>query len=254
MSWTAAQVARIVGCELQQIKSWAWTFKEALSLSANPGKGQARFFIDSDVRALAYICTRWEDNPDLGAIKIGLEDTDYLEAEFRELMYPWMPILQEPPSELDETWRHGILFVGSNAQQSFELARNYRHAADILLKAALDGNSAFDGAPPIVFLFRHALELYLKMLGDVKEPTHSLAKCLAAVERRTKSKVGRPWRGWILELDEMDPTSTVFRYADEIGGYVEYWVDFCHLRFAMAGVFDKIDHAVLAYTRERKST
>ena len=85
MNRSVADTARILGVDGEQMKAWAWTFKDHLSGRANPGKGRPRKFTDSDVLALIYVC------------------------QYRDLLDAHTPILQEPPDDLDETWRHGIL-------------------------------------------------------------------------------------------------------------------------------------------------
>ena len=68
------------------------------------------------------------------------------------------------------------------------------------------------------------------------------------VEQRHAQKIGSPVKEWILELDKIDPIGTAFRYADDEAGtlqWVEYWVDFVQLKFAMKQVFEMIDHAIL---------
>jgi hypothetical protein len=68
------------------------------------------------------------------------------------------------------------------------------------------------------------------------------------VEKRHNTKFKSPIREWILELEEMDPAGTAFRYADEEPGssrYVEQWFDFVHFQFAMKKVFDVLDMAIL---------
>jgi hypothetical protein len=52
MNRTVSQTARILGVNVQQVKTWAWLFKEHLSRQANPSKGYPRAFTDSDLLAL----------------------------------------------------------------------------------------------------------------------------------------------------------------------------------------------------------
>lgn len=106
-------------------------------------------------------------------------------------------------------------------------------------------------------LYRHAAELYLKILGAVDEQTHSLERCLLLVERRYGKPVGAPIRSWILELDKIDPFGTAFRYADEAAGktlyFAEFWVDFLQFRFAMNRMFEIFDSAALDLQRKLKN-
>lgn len=203
---------------------------------------------DSDVLALAYVCTKWDAKPDLDSIRAGLNDNEHYEEEFCERLYFHTPLLQEPPDDLDETWRHGFLLCGAGMQGYLELARNYRYVAENLLDTALKSGEPLDFAYPVLFAYRHTLELYLKLVGEIDEVTHSLARCVHLVEKHHGKKIGVPIRNWILELDQIDPGGTAFRYADEKSDalkYAEHWLDLVQFKFAMSRVFQMLDHAIL---------
>lgn len=256
MNRSAAQTARVLGVDPTQVKDWAKTFKEFLSLQANPPKETNRTFSDSDVMVLAYIWAHWEQSPDLEAIEAGLNSEDHHADAFREHLYLHTPLLQEPPDDLDETWRHGILLAGGESQEFLELARNYRHVADGILEAALSGGEPLDFAYPVLFAYRHTLELYLKIVGEIDEPTHSLKTCVRMVESRHGKKIGSPVRGWILELDKIDPRGTSFRYSGEESATTrsgEYWLDLVQFKFAMGLVFEMLDGAVLRLNMRGKA-
>lgn len=248
MNRGVAETARIVGVDSALIKRWATLFREYLGPAANPTKGIPRQFDESDLLVLLYVHNEWEDEPDLLAIKVGLNRGNQQEDAFREHLYWHTPLLQEPPEGLDESWTHGILLCGAFRFEMFELARNYRYVAEALLQSALERRDLQHSAYPILFAYRHTLELYLKVLGEVTEPTHSLKECVHAVERRFGRKIAQPVRDWMLELDEIDPRSTAFRY--EAGpaarpSYAEHWLDLAHFKFAMGKVFYMVDMAVL---------
>jgi hypothetical protein len=250
MNRTVSQTAQILGVDGQQVKSWAWLFKDILGTQANPGKGRAREFTDSDVFALMYVVIHWEDRPDIEAIRSGLNCGDQFEdPRFRKILYSHTRLLQEPPVDLGEPWRHGISpSIGVDAD--FELARSFRQSADALLKSALQSGEPGVSGVPVLFTYRHALELYLKILGDIKHLTHSLEDCLNSVERRLGSRISLPIRGWIIELGQIDPKGTAFRYADDQAGtlrYSEYWIDLDHVKHAMTKVFDALDWACLDF-------
>jgi len=200
------------------------------------------------VLALVYICKMWQANPDLDSIRDGLDANEHHEREFREYLYLHTPILQEVPDEIDETWRHGILLCGAGGQEYLGLARNYRHVAEGALNAALKSGEPLELAYPVLFAYRHTLELYLKIVGEIDVATHSLKECVRLVETRHGKKLSSPVRGWILELDKTDPTGTAFRYAGEESDalkYEEHWLDLVQFKFAMSRVFDEIDRSIL---------
>lgn len=133
----------------------------------------------------------------------------------------------------------------------FELARNYRWCAEHLLELSLKQDAVLDLRSSVLYAYRHALELYLKVLGQVDEHTHSLRDCLSAAKRLRGSKMKAPFRGWILELDSIDPGGTSFRYQDgqPQGLGAPYWIDFRQVRFAMGKLLDELDMAILNDSR-----
>ena len=187
-------------------------------------------------------------DPDVESIKIGLNREEHFEQQFVEHLHWHTPLIQEPPEDLDETWRHGILLVGGGRYEFLELARNYRRVAETMLQTALKQDEVEGWAYPVLFSYRHTLELYLKLIGEIDVTTHSLKKCVELVEKHRKVKLSSPIREWILELEIIDPKGTAFRYADEEVGsnqLYEHWFDFRHFQFAMKQVFDAIDMAIL---------
>ena len=257
MNRNVAEAARILGVSGQQVKTWAWAYKTYLTGDANPGKEKARTFTDSDVLALMYICDLSELGEPMDEIRAGLDREDHYDNDrYRDLLYTHTPILQEPPDDLDETWRHGILLVGGGVDGYLSLARNYRECAEALMERALKSGEPRDWSFPVLFSYRHTLELYLKIIGEIGNHTHSLRECVLLVEKRHGERLPSPARGWIIELDEIDPNGAAFRYGDEEAGralrYVEYWVDFVHFKFAMTRVFRMLDTAILNAARHSK--
>lgn len=256
MSRNITETARVLGVKCDQVTEWASLFHEYLGKQANPRNGGPHCFSDLDLLVFAYIATLWETKPDLEAIKIGLNREDHLDEEFCKLLYLNSPILQEPPDGLNETWEHGVLWIGGHGQERFELARNYRYAAETMLELALKRGEASHWICPVFFAYRHTLELYLKIIGEISVHTHSLAKCAELVETRCGAKFNSRAKGWIEELDRIDPhPGTTFRYEDDLKkrqDYTEYWVDLRQFKFAMGEVFQMIDLAILREGRSNK--
>lgn len=248
MNRTPSEAAELIGVDAALVERWALVFKDHLSSTANPQEGKVRMFSDGDLLALCYVRHAWDDDPDLEAIKIGLNLGYHHEEVFFERLYLHTPLLQEPPEELDETWRHGFLWIGGHGQGRFELARHYRYAAEKLLDQALKDGETHDWLCPVLFTYRHTLELYLKTIGNITEHTHSLAKCVELVEKLHGEQFPPRARRWIEELDKIDPhPGTIFRYeADNAKqDYAEYWVDLRQFKFAMRQIFEMIDRAIL---------
>jgi hypothetical protein len=132
--------------------------------------------------------------------------------------------------------------------QYLQLARIYRQSAEAILEAALRDGAPHEWGYPVFFAYRHALELYLKFIGDIDEPTHSLGKCVRLIEKQRGKKMNPQIKSWIEELDHIDPKGTAFRYADDEDGtlmYAEHWVDLHQFKFAMSKAFEMIDDAIL---------
>lgn len=248
MNRNPSQAARILGVDVQQVKSWAWLFKEHLSSQANPPKGTPRAFTESDMLALMHVAMHWEEHPDMENIRSGLNHEDQFDDQYRERLYQHTALLQEPPDELDETWKHGFFLNGGGVDQYLELARSYKESAETLLDSALKSGDPRDWGYPVLFAYRHALELYLKIIGEIQDPIHSLQNCIRRIESRHGQRIGSPIREWMMELDRIDPFGTAFRYADDKADtlkYAEYWVDFLQFKYAMNRVFQLLDHTCL---------
>lgn len=158
MSRSVAETARILGVDGQQVKKWAWLFKDHLSTQATPAKSRPRAFTDSDVLALMHVAMHWEDHPDMEAIEIGLNSGAQHEDRYREILYCNTPLLQEPPDELDGAWRNGIFLNGGGVDEYLELARSYKQSAEALLDSALKADELREWGYPVLFAYRHTLK------------------------------------------------------------------------------------------------
>ena len=123
-------------------------------------------------------------------------------------------------------WRHGVFLNGGTVDGYLAPARSYKESADALLDAALKSAESREWGYPVLFAYRHTLELYLKVVGEIGVTTHSLKKCIDLIEQRHSQKIPSPSREWIIELDDIDPGGTAFRHTDGKAGeslqYAEY--------------------------------
>lgn len=150
MDRSVAETARILGVDKEQLKWWAQEFQDYLSPTVSPTKGKPRYFTERDVLALIHVAMYWEDEPDLEAIRAGLNGEAFLDEErYSELLYMHTPLFQEPPGDLDEAWTHGVLLNG--AVYFVELARTYKQSAEQLLNSALQNDEVRDSAYPVLF-------------------------------------------------------------------------------------------------------
>lgn len=115
------------------------------------------------------------------------------------------------------------------------LADQYFDAAEAVVRLVIDNEVAdYTVSSPILYLYRHSFELYLKALieADGNKPgrEHDLAKLLVMVPHLADWAHNR-----ILELHAVDPRSTHLKYGDENGRFPgpEGWAEMNFLRDAM---------------------
>jgi hypothetical protein len=158
-------------------------------------------------------------------------------------------LFTDPPDE-PET-HYGAMLVnysGNTARDTYDMAVSYRTAAFRLLDAASKNGEAWESVDPILFCFRHALELNLKELhGGSRKRVHGLKPMADALHVRLGKRyppVQVDWlRDRIHEFDKVDPRSTAFRYDDAAPLSIppELWVDFPKPRHIMSTVFVALD-------------
>lgn len=103
-------------------------------------------------------------------------------------------------------------------QDESAMANQFAMAANLLRDAALNSGTAWFYVHPLLFLYRHTIELYLKGLVPQPRPTHNLLVMRDSLIEYIKSKYGYDISGgWvaetITEFAAIDPNSTRFRYA-----------------------------------------
>jgi len=124
--FTVSQVADIFKIEKDLIKKWSYIFSDYLNPKANPPKGISRKFTRNDINVFASILLSWEDDPDIEAIKYGLNSNDYSDYPFDELKTQVTPFFQEPPDDIEEYCERGVLFGGlSEHSDIFFLSNSY---------------------------------------------------------------------------------------------------------------------------------
>jgi hypothetical protein len=154
-------------------------------------------------------------------------------------------IFEEPPDDMDPST--GALLInwnGATGRDIYDIARSYRVAAFRLMDVALENNESWESIDPILFCFRHALELYLKALwpGTARR-IHPLKELAEELHHRLVGLYRSEHVDWlcerIREFDRVDSRSTSFRYHDvaEPDREPELWVDFTRLRVIMEAIF-----------------
>src|SRR6266542_4395697 len=117
----------------------------------------------------------WEDQPDVESIKMGLNIGSHHEELYDNLLTSVTPLFQEPPEDLDGTWRHGTVIGGmAEIGDTFALAESYKLAGDTLVDAARTADEIYEFIYPVIYNYRHATELYLKAIVTPYRKDHDL--------------------------------------------------------------------------------
>ncbi|NGO54917.1 hypothetical protein [Allomesorhizobium camelthorni] len=161
--------------------------------------------------------------------------------------------------------KYGAMLVNWNGQTgrtTYDMAQSYKTAAFRLLDEAGSCNESWESVDPILFCFRHALELNLKALYEaLPKRNHGLRDLANHLHDRLTSCYQQSQLDWlrdrIVEFDTVDPHSTAFRYDDVANANVapEVWVDFAQFRLIMNAIFSALDRVRLDdFERVRKET
>jgi hypothetical protein len=163
--------------------------------------------------------------------------------------------------ELDES-RVDVLIVGGMASGStqMEMADAYSEAAVELIDSAMASGDQWRLVYPILYLCRHALELYLKSIIQHAEPKHNLEPLVKQVENVLREQLGESLpinlRADLLTLANIDPDGQCFRYPTNRKGDMimlpgEYWVSLTDLQQLMevmgSGIKKAYDRLGLPY-------
>jgi hypothetical protein len=249
-----SEAARIFDVDRSTIQAWSNIFREHLSPGATPPKGTPRQFIGSDLQVFAFVSMYWEDNADVAYIEVGLNSGDHHDAPFEDVLSQFTPLFQELPNGVDETWHHGGLLTEGPLDQ-FELADSYKLAGDTLVDAALSTQESWELLHPILFNYRHAIELYLKDACNPAEQNHKLPplldKLAAQVEREYRTQLPEWFKSAVMSFSDVDPGSTAFRYGNpglpENAGLGDaMWIDLPHMKRLMGWIADGFQRIRLA--------
>lgn len=243
-----AYIARLFKVDRDTVKKWNYLFSEFLSQSANPSKGHPRVYIQTDIRvfALVYDYRDWaksEEDKDYSDIYYALNSGLQHDERYIETSYFNTPLFQDIPSEIDETWKHGVLVGGITPRNEIDFARAYRLAGDVLVDYALKSGEPYELMYPIFYNYRHALELHLKVLVQPEERDHNLADLVDQLTKKYNVPLS-PWSQKLVnQFHEMDKGSTTFRYGEKLPSD-ETWVNLYQLKMIVSALFNQIEHLI----------
>ena len=163
------------------------------------------------------------------------------------------PLFEDPTAAIErpDEWSEPLGFlVGGGANQRFQrLGQQYFNAASALVEAIKHQQVAdYEVANPVLYLYRHSIELFLKAIMRDAAKTHNLDALSQEYQTFIRSEFDADVPDWIIdrmrELGAIDPNSTAFRYnltydrgakTDRpIDG--EYHVNLHHLQSAMSAL------------------
>ncbi|MBF0356900.1 MAG: hypothetical protein HQL43_16865 [Alphaproteobacteria bacterium] len=175
----------------------------------------------------------------------------------------YRPLFEEPTPALErETAFDGALgfMVGGMANLNFEyLGQQYFDAASLLAKAVQSKEyEDYSLANPILYLYRHSVELFLKAALGNAAKSHDLACLAEQFQALIKVEFDYDVPDWIgnrlKELAAIDPNSTAFRYSQNFDKATkrdipvdgEYHVDLGHLQSSMLALSTALIGVVMA--------
>ncbi len=244
---TVSEVAEFLGVDRDKVKRWTRVFAEYLSLTAQPAKGQERLFTEADLRVLAVVAEHLELGNDEDDVHFALNGGHQFADTLVGLARLQSPLFHEPSEEMDETWRHGTLIGGVACRDLPQVARAYKLAADELLKQALKRYEPHELDYPVLFLYRHTVEVYLKAALDDPPEHHDLSRLIQLLEAESGEKIAGWVRNRLWDFHRIDKMAALFRYADPPADG-ELWIDFHHLQY----VIDKLVQAIEQYIEQKR--
>ena len=227
---------------------WTNKFAEFFSTSVTQ-KGETRIYTASDVSVLAVIRDLSDhDTMSLdeisSEIRTALNSGVQYEDNYLELAYLVTPLFQEVPPGIDDSWTHGALIGGMTSGDGLAIAQSYRYAGDILIEYALKDDAASYLILPILYSYRHALEIYLKLCTENNTKTHNLNSLIASFQRQVQPRQISPWVMGILDdFHNSDANSTTFRYGEN-WPESELWIDLNQLKSVMAILYQELEHFI----------
>lgn len=154
-----------------------------------------------------------------------------------ELAAVLTPVFQDIPHDIEERPSSAAVLVSySEEADLYFLAQSYKNAGDVLVESAIDNANAYELIYPIIYTYRHSIELYLKASIRNRQIGHSLTTPLEELKQTLKDEFNATIPEWfenvVMAFNEYDPKGVSFRYGGSLPEY-ETFVDLVHLRDIM---------------------
>jgi hypothetical protein len=150
---------------------------------------------------------------------------------------------------IDETCSGGAYIGGMAAgHEDAGIAEIYLRAAETLVERGLADDRAHEVVLPVLFLYRHALELLLKVAVQPTKLNHDIAALVGDLDALLVTKRGAGLAPGLVarvaEVATFDPRADAFRFTSSANKRSsgaphfpdEIWVDLRRLRDAMSGI------------------
>ncbi|HAR37236.1 MAG TPA: hypothetical protein DCS09_00850 [Porphyromonadaceae bacterium] len=235
--YSVSDIAKLLDVNGKTVKDWSYHFSEYLSSTANPTKGEQRFYTVEDIRIFAYASLYWEEEPDIECIKMGLNSQEYYDIDLiNNFITEITPVFQEPTEEI-VGMESNILFTGmASLDNLLSLANEFKESGDILFKAIKKQGNLYDFTNPILYQYRHAIELYLKSILRKPIRTHKLQVLYPKFENLIRVEFQTVVPSWLKEMingfAQIDPQGDILRYGEGIA-YDEILVNLEQLKIKM---------------------
>lgn len=256
--YTEEYIRKLLEVDRNTISRWRYRFSEFLSSSAIQ-KGTTRYYTEDDIRVLALINEYWSENPDYEDILARLYSKEHHNEEYWRLIYLSTPVFKkELPEDLFESPFY-VMLDRRGMCEPILVARAYKYAGDTLITEARSYiEIPYDLIFPVLYNYRHAIELYLKIIvayehNSKQKMPHSLSKLVKDFKNLYKARMN-PWIQEFLEkFDEVDQKGTAFRYTDELPDHVIEWaINLNQLKVAMNFLCERFEAFIREYSsRER---
>lgn len=172
-------------------------------------------------------------------------------------------IFREPPDDLDESWFGAIVGTFGGYRDFFTVAQSFRNAANCLIYTHKNNHYECEVLDPLLYLYRHSLELYMKALivahnhgCDVKKDYgHSLSKLFkeaVAVVKTLGYEMPERAKRIVAEMSEVDSASFSFRY-DGDWSKSEYWIGYDNLKNDFNCFFDRLEKAYFLVAKNQNN-
>lgn len=115
---------------------------------------------------------------------------------------------------------HGFLLSGMGPDERESIAYQYLQAANLIVESVRQKRIAdYEIAYPVLYLYRHAIEVLLKVLVGGSKNHHRLDALGSDLVIHVREHFGQEVPRWVIEqLNEVariDPTSQAFRYGED---------------------------------------